>query len=427
MPPLLLFKSYAFLLFFKPFPSLQPSLFSLALRYSVFMARLSRNVVALGVVSLLTDASSEMIYPLLPLFLTGTLGASAAVLGAVEGAAETTAGLLKLWSGSVSDGLRRRKPLVVAGYTLSTIARPLIAVAGAAWHILAIRMTDRVGKGIRGAPRDALLADATAPEIRGRAYGFHRAMDHLGAVLGPAVAFVLLSSAGLELRTVFWLAAIPGALSVLVLIAFVREKRRDISARGKRVVIGSWSSMSPALRRYLAILALFTLASASDAFLLLRASDLGVSVGLIPVLWAAHHVVKSAVSTPAGVLSDRIGRRPLIIAGWTLYALTYIGFAFAREQWHAWALFVAYGFYYALTEGAEKAFVADLAAANARGAAFGWFNLVIAIGALPASVLFGVLWTRASPVVAFGVSASIAVASALLIWGLSETPRHSAA
>jgi MFS family permease len=389
--------------------------------------RLSRTVIALGVVSLLTDASSEMIYPLLPLFLTGTLGASAAMLGVIEGAAETTAGLLKLWSGSASDRLRRRKPLVVAGYTVSSLARPMIALAGAAWHVLAIRVTDRVGKGIRGAPRDALIADATAAEIRGRAYGFHRAMDHVGAVLGPAIAFVLLSNAGLDLRTVFWLAAIPAALSIVVLMGFVREDPAEVPTRRMPLVLGSWTALSPRLRRYLGILALFTLAGASDAFLLLRASDLGVSVGLIPVLWGVHHVVKSVASTPAGALSDRIGRRRLIVTGWMLYALTYVGFAFAREQWHAWALFVAYGFYYALTEGAEKAFVADLAPTEARGTAFGWFNLVLAIGALPASVLFGVLWTRVAPVAAFGVCASIAIGAALLILALTETPRPRSA
>jgi MFS family permease len=383
---------------------------------------LPRSVVALGVVSLLTDASSEMIYPLLPLFLTGTLGASAAMLGVIEGAAETTAGLLKLWSGTMSDRLRRRKPLVFAGYLLSSVARPFVAVAGAAWHVLAIRLTDRVGKGVRSAPRDALLADATTPDVRGRAYGFHRSMDHLGAAIGPMVAFVLLSAAvGVELRTVFWLAAIPAALSVVVLAAFVREDQRPFTPVGPMRRIGAWSALPVALRRYLGILLLFTLSTASDAFLLLRASDLGVSIALIPVLWGVHNIAKSALSTPAGALSDRLGRRPLIAAGWALYAVTYIGFAFASATWHAWALFVGYSGFYALTEGAEKAFVADLVPAERRGVAFGWFHLVVAVGALPASVVFGFLWTWGSAGLAFGVSAVLAMAAAGLILTQAET------
>ena len=384
--------------------------------------QLPRSVIALGVVSLLTDASSEMIYPLLPLFLTGTLGATAAMLGVIEGAAETTAGLLKLWSGMLSDRLRRRKPLVFAGYLLSSVARPFVAVAGTAWHVLAIRLTDRVGKGVRGAPRDALMADATSPDARGRAYGFHRSMDHLGAAIGPAVAFVLLSAAvGVELRTVFWLAAIPAALSVVVLAAFVHEQPRS-AAPGKPVRrIGAWRALPAPMRRYLGIVLLFTLSTASDAFLLLRASDLGVPIALIPVLWGLHNIVKSALSTPAGALSDRLGRRPLIAAGWVLYAAAYLGFGVASEPWHVWVLFVAYSGFYALTEGAEKAFVADLVPAEHRGTAFGWFHLVVAVGALPASVVFGLLWTWGSPGLAFGVSAALALTAAGLILSQTET------
>jgi MFS family permease len=363
-----------------------------------------------------------MIYPLLPLFLTGTLGATAAMLGVIEGAAETTAGLLKLWSGALSDRLRRRKPLVFAGYFVSSVARPFVAVAGTAWHVLAIRLADRVGKGVRGAPRDALLADATAPDVRGRAYGFHRSMDHLGAAIGPAVAFVLLSAAvGVELRTVFWLAAIPAALSVVVLAAFVHEEPR-LAAPDKPVRrMGSWRALPLPMRRYLGIVLLFTLSTASDTFLLLRASDLGVPIALIPVLWGVHNIVKSALSTPAGALSDKLGRRPLIAAGWVLYAVAYLGFGVANEAWHVWVLFVAYSGFYALTEGAEKAFVADLVPAEHRGTAFGWFHLVVAVGALPASAVFGLLWTWGSPGLAFGVSAALALAAAGLILSQNET------
>jgi MFS family permease len=387
--------------------------------------RLARNVLALGFVSLFTDASSEMIYPLLPVFLTTTLGASAAALGVVEGIAETTAGLLKLWSGTWSDRLTRRKPLVLAGYTLSAFARPLVAAAGAAWHVLAVRVTDRVGKGVRSSPRDALIADSTDKAVRGRAFGYQRAMDHLGAVVGPLIAYTLLNAFALNIRTVFWLAAIPGVLSVAVLAIFVRETRRQLVLRASQrvAVTGSWGALPPVMKRYLAILLLFTLSTSSDAFLLLRASTLGVSVAMVPVLWAVHHVIKSAASTPAGALSDRVGRRPLIATGWILYALVYVGFAAASAQWHIWALFIAYGAFYALTEGVEKAFVADLVGAEVRGSAFGWYNLTVAIGALPASVVFGFLWTRGSPALAFGTGASIALVATLLLVMLRIGPR----
>jgi MFS family permease len=384
--------------------------------------RLSAGVIALGVVSLLTDVSSEMIYPLLPVFLSGTLGASAALLGLIEGAAETTAALLKLWSGYWSDRLPRRKPLVVAGYVISAVARPLVALATAGWHVLVVRVSDRVGKGIRSSPRDALIADATDVSIRGRAYGFHRAMDNLGAVIGPLVAFVLLSVVGLGLRSVFWLAAIPAVLSVGVLVLLVREAPRIVPPTPPRSILGHFAPLPAAFKRYLAVLLLFTLGAASDAFLLLRASELGVSAAQIPLLWAAMHVVRAAMSTAGGALSDAVGRRPVIIAGWGVSALTYAGFAVASAPWHAWALFLTYGLFFALTEGSEKALVADLVTADLRGAAFGWFNLTLALGALPASVLFGLVWMRWSSATAFGMGAVIAMLAAVLL--LASLPRR---
>jgi MFS family permease len=394
-------------------------------------------VVALSVVSLLTDLSSEIIYPLLPLFLTSVLGASAATLGAIEGAAETTAALLRLASGWWSDRLRRRKPLVLAGYALAAVARPLVALASSAGQVLAVRLTDRVGKGIRGAPRDALIADAVAPALRGRAFGVHRAADHLGAVGGPLVAFALLQGMGLPLRTVFLVAAVPGLAAVAVLWWGVRERPRErppesSSRRPEAPSPASGDGPAPASAlgsafwRYLGVLLLFTLGNASDAFLLLRAADLGVATAAVPLLWALLHVVKSASSALGGGLSDRLGRRPPIVAGWLVYAGVYLLFAHADAAWHAWALFTVYGVYFGLTEGPEKALVADLAPAARRGAAFGWYNLAVGIGALPASVIFGVVWDRVGPAAAFQLGAALALAAALGLAALVPTRRRPA-
>ena len=372
----------------------------------------------LAAVSFLTDASSEIIYPLLPIFLTTVLGASASAVGAIEGVAETTSALLKLASGWWSDRVSRRKPLVVAGYALASLARPLVAVAQSATQVLAIRVTDRVGKGVRGAPRDALIAESVDPRIRGRAFGFHRAADHAGAVVGPLMAFALLRWGHLELRTVFLLAAIPAVLSVLVLVAGVRETARTVSAAPPPRSVarpGAGVPLGRAFWTFLASVFLFTLGNSTDAFLILRANQLGVSVALVPVLWAVLHIVKSAASIPGGALSDRLGRKPLILVGWATYAAVYFGFGRATESWQAWALFLAYGVFFGLTEGTERALVADLVGRDRRGTAFGWYNLAIGIGALPASLLFGVVWDRFGPAAAFDVGAALAVAAAIVL------------
>ena len=378
--------------------------------------RLGRNVIILSVVSLLTDASSEIIYPLLPIFLTTVLGAGASAVGAIEGAAETTSALLKLASGWWSDRVSRRKPLVVGGYALASLARPLVAIAQSAGQVLAIRLTDRVGKGIRGAPRDALIAESVAPSIRGRAFGFHRAADNFGAVIGPLIAFALLRWENLPLRTVFLIAAIPGLLSVLVLVMGVRETPREVprsETKGAPMLRGV--PLGGSFWAFLTSVFLFTLGNSTDAFLILRANQLGVSVALVPILWAALHVVKSAAGIPAGALSDRLGRKPLILTGWAVYAAVYFAFGSATETWHAWALFLAYGLFFGLTEGSERAMVADLVRQDRRGTAFGWYNLAIGIGALPASLLFGFVWDRLGPAAAFNVGAGFAAAAAAVM------------
>ena len=383
---------------------------------------LGRNVIALGVVSFFTDVSSEMIYPLLPVFLTTTLGASAGMLGAIEGAAESTASLLKLASGWWSDRVGKRKPLVVAGYGIASIARPLIAVAQSAGHVLAIRLADRFGKGIRNAPRDALIADSVDPSIRGKAFGFHRAADHAGAVIGPLVAFVLLQWMGFELRTVFWLAVIPGIAALITVVAFVREAP-VVRPEGPALGGAEGAAVPRSFWAYLGVVLLFTLGNSTDAFLLLRANQLGVPVAMLPILWATLHVVKSAASTHGGALSDKIGRAPTLIAGWTIFALVYVGFGVATQQWHAWALFVVYGLFFALTEGTERALVADFSGAK-RGTAFGWFHLTVGLGALPASVLFGLVWDRAGASAAFYMGAAFAALAAI---GIVAIPKPSLA
>ena len=382
--------------------------------------RLPRTVIALGAVSLLTDLSSEMIYPLLPVFLSTVLGAGPLAIGAIEGAAESVAALLKLASGWWSDRLPRRKPLVVAGYGIASIVRPLVGLAQGVGQVLAIRLVDRAGKGIRGAPRDALIADAVDPSQRGRAYGFHRAADHAGAVAGPIVAYSLLTWTDVSLRTVFLLAAIPAAAAMIALLVGVKESARDVT-KGKAPNLKR-SGLDRKFWAYLGVLLLFTLGNSTDALLILRANELGVAVALVPVLWAVLHVVKAVSSTPGGVLSDRLGRRPLIIGGWLVYAAVYLGFAFASETWHAWALFIVYGLYFGMTEGVEKALVADLVPANVRGAAFGWYNLTIGMAALPASLIFGGLWQIYGAATAFIVGAGLALAAA---GGLAIVTRDS--
>jgi len=384
---------------------------------------LPRNVFAIGLVSLLNDASSEIIYPLLPIFLASSLGASARAIGTIEGLAESISSLLKLFAGYLSDRLEKRKFLVVAGYSVASIARPLLAFAQTWTQVLAIRLTDRIGKGIRTAPRDAMIADAVRVEQRGIAFGFHRAMDHAGAVVGPLIGYVLVilfvanvkSPTTGEFSKIFLAASVPALIAVLVAILFMRESPQQ-PAPGSEIKKLSLRGFDSNFKRFLLVLALFTLSNSSDSFLILRAMDSGVSIAIVPLLWAAHHGMKVLSSLLGGDLSDRVGRKQLIVAGWILYAAVYAGFAFATHQASLWILFLVYGIYFGLAEGAEKALVADLVRPEQRGTAYGLYNLAFGITVFPASFLMGTIWDWKGPTVAFLVSAFMGAMAALLLF-----------
>ncbi len=355
-----------------------------------------------------------MIYPLLPLFLSSVLGANASFIGAIEGAAESTAALLKLASGWWSDRVKKRKPLVVLGYGIASFLRPFVAIAQTATQVLLIRVGDRVGKGIRTSPRDALLADSVDPVMRGKSFGFHAAADNAGAVLGPLTAFALLKWANLSMRNVFWLAAIPGIAAFIVLVVAVREVQHTEPAPHDPAATDAGSTaLGGRYWYYLGVVLLFTLGNSTDAFLLLRANQLGVAVAFAPILWALLNLIKAALGTWGGALSDRVGRKPLIIGGWLLYSAVYFGFSAATAAWHAWALFATYGLFYAMTEGTEKALVADLVPRSRRGVAYGWYNLAIGLGALPASLIFGAIWDRVGAPTAFKFGAALALVAAI--------------
>jgi MFS family permease len=428
--------------------------------------RIPRAVIMLGIVSLFTDAASEMIYPLVPVFIAA-LGSGAILLGVIEGIAETTASMLKLVSGIISDKIGKRKLLVLIGYTISSLVRPFTGLVTAAWQIIIIRMFDRVGKGIRTAPRDALIASSVDESIRGKSYGYHRAMDSTGAVIGPVMAIitllVLFLVFGLKdpvtaLRWTFIIAIIPGMLAVLTIIFFVKETAPS-TGNGKLFTF-SLKSFDKNFRNYLLIMILFTLGNSSDAFLLFRVqeaiqksgavvdivnkitplhqmvSNFGdeasqvkvINILFLPLVWAFFHIIRVIFSKPLGALSDKTGRKVVINTGWAIYAFVYISFALLvflspnLQVFATFVLFAIYALFYAFTEGAQKAFVADLVTDENRGTAFGLFNFSIGLGALPASLIFGFLYSYFDKVipgyggtVAFGFGGLIAVISMVLL------------
>lgn len=358
--------------------------------------------------SFFTDVSSEMLYPLVPLFLTGVLGADKTLVGLIEGIAEATASLTKLGSGWLADRLGRVKFLVGLGYGISAAARPLMALAASPWHVLALRFADRLGKGVRTAPRDALLVATALPGQVGWAFGLHRALDQTGAILGPGLAFLLLAAFAGQFQPVFLIAALPGLLSVWLVWARVPEIPPPARS-GRALPELRWASLDRRFKLYVMSSFILGVASASNAFLVLRCRDLGVPEALVPLVYMLYNVVYVAVSVPAGILSDRIGRPRLLGAGMAMFAAVYLGFGAAWAPWQAWVLFAAYGLYSGLTEGVARAWVGDLAPEGLRGSAFGIYHLAIGIAALPASLLTGWLWERFGPRVAFYTDTALAL------------------
>ena len=437
--------------------------------------RIPHVVIMLGIVSLFTDAASEMIYPLVPVYVAA-LGSGAILLGVIEGVAETTASMLKLISGIISDKIGKRKLLVLIGYSISSFIRPLTGIVTSGWEIVIVRMFDRVGKGIRTAPRDALIASSVDERIRGKSYGFERAMDNAGAVAGPILAIITLlvlfigfgmKDSLLALRWTFILAIIPGILAVLTIILFVKE---SVPKNGTRKPFTfSLKSFDKNFRNYLLVMILFTLGNSSDAFLLFRveeaiqrsgavvnivnriaplhsmvinfgdqaAQSKVINILFLPLVWVFYNIIKVIFSTPLGSLSDKIGRKKVIGAGWGIYAFVYISFAllvFLSPDFQiiaTFGLFAIYAFFYAFTEGAEKAFVADLVGDEKRGTAFGLFNFSIGLGALPASIIFGFLYSffdKKFPgyggTVAFGFGGTIALISMILLAFKVKEPKQ---
>jgi len=374
---------------------------------------LNRNIFFTGLVSFFMDFSSEMVYPLVPLFLSSVLGVPKSVIGLIEGIAESTASLLKVFSGWLSDRLGHRKWLMALGYGISTLSRPLIATAPNWGQVLASRFMDRFGKGVRNAPRDALIAESCEVPNLGRSFGFHRGMDTLGAVVGPAVAYGLLAYFNGQYRLVFWLSMIPGALAVMIIIFFIRETRACPIPEAERPNLG-WKSFSGSYKFFIVVAALFSLGNSSDVFLILRAQNVGIPLAVIPLVYLVFNVVYGLGALPAGILSDRIGPKPIIFLSFILFGFIYLGFAQAGRPVHIWLLFIAYGVFMAMTEGVQKAFLATIIPQEFKATGFGLYNTLVGLAVLPASLVGGFLWDRFGPQATFLYGSVTAWLAALL-------------
>ncbi|MGB9720443.1 MAG: MFS transporter [bacterium] len=372
---------------------------------------LSRNIFALGLVSLFTDLSTEMSYAIIPIFLKEVLKAQPLFIGLVEAIAESTASILKTFSGYISDRFKKRKLFIFLGYTFSAVVKPLLALATQSWHILIVRFADRFGKGIRTAPRDALIAESTTEEYYGRSYGFHRAMDTMGAILGPLFAFLILSHSHQNYRLLFALAFIPGLIALFFIIFGVK----DIVPEKEKKFKFSLREINPQLKTFLIIMIIFTLGNSSDAFLLLRAKELGLGVTLVPILWLVFNISYFLWSYPAGYISDRVGRKKTITFGFLIYSITYTALAFNKNVYLLWPIFIVYGLYYGFTEGNLRAYIADLTSTEQRGTVFGIYHTVVGITLLPANLLMGYLWQKFSFDIALLIGASFSLIAIFLL------------
>ncbi|KLU63799.1 multidrug resistance protein MdtH [Desulfosporosinus acididurans] len=368
------------------------------------------NIVVLGIVSFLTDVSSEMVYPLIPIFLTVTLGASPAIVGVIEGIAESIASLLKVFSGYWGDKTKKKKELAIAGYGSSFLGKVVLIFAGSWGGVLISRVIDRLGKGIRTAPRDALIAESSKAEARGHAFGLHRAMDTFGAALGVVIAYFLLIGNINNFERIFLFSMIPAFLGVLALF-FVRQPR-ELSAAKKKLSL-SWSALDTRLKAFLILAFIFNLGNSSNQFLLLRASKLGASAPFVILLYLAYNITYGILSYPMGRLSDRIGRRRILVAGYFIYALVYLGFALVTHINTLWSLFIVYGFYIAFTEGVEKALLADIAPSHLRGTVIGLHATLVGLALLPASLFAGFLWDFLGASAPFYFGAGMGLVSAV--------------
>jgi len=372
-----------------------------------------KNVTVAGLVSFFMDVSSEMIYPLVPLFLANVLGANKSVIGFIEGIAESTASLLKVFSGWFSDRIGSRKWLMAAGYGISTLSRPFVALATGWQHVMSSRFIDRFGKGVRTAPRDAIIAESADRTHLGRAFGFHRAMDTMGAVVGPALAFFLLGILSNDYRKVFWLSMIPGVIAVLLIIFFITEKKKVVAAHVDRPKL-TMKHFDWKFKFFVAIATLFAIGNSSDVFLILRAQQIGIPTVMIPVVYLLFNLVYSLSSIPAGIAADMFGRKRVILLGFILFAILYYGFAIAESITAIWFLFAFYGLFMGLTEGIQKAFLATIIPQDFKATAFGVYTTAVGIAMFPASLIGGWLWDNISPSATFYFGAITATLSAIL-------------
>jgi MFS family permease len=385
--------------------------------------KLPRTVIVLGLVSFFNDFASDIVIPLIPILLATVLAAGPVALGLIEGVADAIASLLKLWAGRHSDIMSgRRKGLAVAGYALSNITRPMLGLAGSWFAILVLRSIDRVGKGLRSAPRDALVADATPLGMHGYAFGYHRAMDNAGAVAGSLAAAAVLAWSGLSLAEVILWSAVPGVIAVLLLGVGVKEDKEEKEHAGSHRPTSPaelpplrWSLLSLPMRRYLLVLMLFTFARASETFILLLGHQLGVGTVELLLLWSTLNLCKAATSTWGGQLADSLGRGTLMLAGWSAFSLSFLMLGLVQGSSGLWAVSIFYGLSAGMSEGAERAIISDYALPRERGTAFGWYHLMVGLAAIPAGLLFGSLWQFQSAATAFFFAGGLAAVAAVLL------------